>query len=82
LLPPMCAARAAVFIYNGTKLEIWQANSYGRYVHLADRNPAPWTRTLRGLRRLASMLASSPRRPDAVFVLDANTKLTLLQAVR
>jgi protocatechuate 3,4-dioxygenase, beta subunit len=25
----------------GAKLEIWQANSYGRYVHLADRNPAP-----------------------------------------
>jgi protocatechuate 3,4-dioxygenase beta subunit len=25
----------------GAKLEVWQANSYGRYVHLADRNPAP-----------------------------------------
>jgi Dioxygenase len=47
----------------GTKLEIWQANSYGRYVHLADRNPAPWTRTLRGLHssRPTSMVAINSR---------------------
>jgi protocatechuate 3,4-dioxygenase, beta subunit len=25
----------------GAKLEVWQANSYGRYTHPADRNPAP-----------------------------------------
>jgi protocatechuate 3,4-dioxygenase, beta subunit len=25
----------------GAKLEIWQANRYGRYVHAADRNSAP-----------------------------------------
>lgn len=25
----------------GVTLEVWQANSYGRYTHPADRNPAP-----------------------------------------
>lgn len=25
----------------GATLEVWQANSYGRYTHPADRNPAP-----------------------------------------
>jgi len=25
----------------GAKLEMWQANSHGRYTHSADRNPAP-----------------------------------------
>jgi protocatechuate 3,4-dioxygenase, beta subunit len=25
----------------GAKLEVWQANTYGRYTHPADRNPAP-----------------------------------------
>jgi protocatechuate 3,4-dioxygenase beta subunit len=25
----------------GAKLEVWQANSFGRYTHPADRNPAP-----------------------------------------
>ncbi|AXW19605.1 hypothetical protein CJO94_11495 [Ralstonia solanacearum] len=25
----------------GARLEIWQANTYGRYTHPADRNPAP-----------------------------------------
>jgi protocatechuate 3,4-dioxygenase beta subunit len=26
---------------SGAKLEVWQANTYGRYTHPADRNPAP-----------------------------------------
>jgi protocatechuate 3,4-dioxygenase beta subunit len=26
---------------HGAKLEVWQANTYGRYTHPADRNPAP-----------------------------------------
>ena len=25
----------------GARLEVWQANTYGRYTHPADRNPAP-----------------------------------------
>ena len=26
-------------------IEVWQANAAGRYQHVVDRHPAPWTRT-------------------------------------
>jgi len=34
------------------KLEIWQANRYGRYVHPADRNPAPLDPNFEGFSNL------------------------------
>lgn len=33
----------------GVQVEIWQANAFGRYDHPSDPNPAPWTRTSRGM---------------------------------
>jgi protocatechuate 3,4-dioxygenase beta subunit len=40
------------------KIEVWQANTYGRYTHPSDPNPAPLTRTLRAP-------PSPPRTPKA-----------------
>ena len=36
------------------KLDIWQANSFGRYRHPSDRNPAPLDPNFNGFAELAS----------------------------
>jgi len=33
---------------NGVRLEIWQANTFGRYTHPSDPNPAPLDRSFQG----------------------------------
>jgi protocatechuate 3,4-dioxygenase beta subunit len=37
---------------SGAKLEIWQANSFGRYTHPADHNPAPLDPNFNGFEAL------------------------------
>lgn len=56
------------------KLDIWQANSFGRYRHPSDRNPAPLDPNFNGFAELASDADGSYR---FVTIKPSGSNLTL-----